>query len=251
MLLSFFRRTLLLLAVLLAPAASAQQQTPLRIAAAADLATCIARLNAASGTGASVTIGASGSFYAQISHGAPYDVFLSADTAYPRALADAGLADPASLFVYAHGRLALWAGTPGVEVDKGLRLLTDPAIRRIAIANPEVAPYGKAARAALQRAGLWEQVRDKLVFGENIAQTMQFVESGNAQVGLVSSAHLAGRRAGWLLPANAYPPIEQGAILTRRGSANPQAMAYLRFLRSDPGRALLAGCGFTLPAGRE
>ena len=128
MLLSFFRRTLLLLAVLLAPAASAQQQTPLRIAAAADLATCVDRLNAASGTGASATIGASGSFYAQISHGAPYDVFLSADTAYPRALADAGLADPASLFVYAHGRLALWAGTPGVEVDKGLRLLLDGVI---------------------------------------------------------------------------------------------------------------------------
>lgn len=247
---SFFRCALPLLAVLLAPAAAAQQ-APLRIAAAADLAPCIDRLNAASGTGASATIGASGSFYAQIGHGAPYDVFLSADTAYPRALADAGLADPASLFVYAHGRLALWAAGPGVGVDSGLRLLADPAIRRIAIANPEVAPYGKAARAALQRAGLWEQVRDKLVFGENIAQTMQFVESGNAQVGLVSVAHLAGRRAGWMLPADAYPPIEQGAILTRRGSANPQAVAYLRFLRSDKGRALLAGCGFTLPPGRE
>ena len=247
---SFFRCALPFLAVLLASAAAAQQ-APLRIAAAADLATCIDRLNAASGTGASATTGASGSFYAQISNGAPYDVFLSADTAYPRALGDAGLADPTSLFVYAHGRLALWAAAPGIEVDKGLQLLTDPAIRRIAIANPEVAPYGKAARAALQRAGLWERLRDKLVFGENIAQTMQFVESGNAQVGLVSSAHLAGRRAGWLLPAGAYPPIEQGAILTRRGSANPQAAAYLRFLRSDQGRALLADCGFALPPGRE
>lgn len=247
---SSFRWALLLLAVVLAPAAAAQQ-APLRIAAAADLATCVDRLNAASGTGASASIGASGSFYAQIKNGAPYDVFLSADTDYPRALADAGLADPASLFVYAHGRLALWAATPGVRVDSGLRLLADPAIRRIAIANPEVAPYGKAARAALQRAGLWEQIRDKLVFGENIAQTMQFVESGNAQVGLVSAAHLVGRPAGWLLPADAYPPIEQGAILTRRGSSNPQAAAYLGFLRSDKGRALLAGCGFTLPPGRE
>lgn len=251
MLLPFIRRCLPLLAALLAPVAGAQQPPPLRIAAAADLATCIDRLNAASGTGASATIGASGSFYAQIGNGAPYDVFLSADTAYPRALADAGLADPASLFVYAHGRLALWSAAPGVPVENGLRVLTDPAIRRIAIANPEVAPYGKAARAALQRAGLWEQVRDKLVYGENIAQTMQFVESGNAQVGLVSSAHLAGRRAGWLLPADAYPPIEQGAILTRHGRANPQAAAYLRFLRSDKGRGQLADCGFTLPPGRE
>lgn len=250
MLQPLFRCALLCIAVLLSPAALAQQQA-LRIAAAADLAPCIDRLNAAFGTGASATIGASGSFYAQISHGAPYDVFLSADTAYPRALADAGLAEPASLFVYAHGRLALWAAAPGIQVDKGLRVLTDPAIRRIAIANPEVAPYGKAARAALQRAGLWEQIRDKLVFGENIAQTMQFVESGNAQVGLVSSAHLAGKRAGWMLPVDAYPPIEQGAILTRHGSANQQAVAYLRFLRSDKGRGLLADCGFTLPPGRE
>jgi molybdate transport system substrate-binding protein len=251
----FSRCSLLFVAVLLTSGAAAQQPSPpfppLRIAAAADLAPCIDRLNAASGTGASATTGASGSFYAQIRHGAPFDVFLSADTAYPRALADAGLADPASLVVYAHGRLVLWAAAPGVSVDRGLQLLTDPAIRRIAIANPEVAPYGKAARAALQRAGVWERIRDKLVFGENIAQTMQFVESGNAQVGLVSSAHLAGRQAGWMLPADAYPPIEQGAILIRRGSPHPQAAAYLGFLRSDKGRALLADCGFALPPGRE
>lgn len=231
--------------------AAAAQQPPLRIAAAADLATCMDRLNAASGIGATASIGSSGSFYAQIRNGAPYDVFLSADTAYPRALADAGLADANSLFVYARGRLALWASAPGINVDAGLRLLTDPAIRRIAIANPDVAPYGKAARAALQQAGLWDQVRDKLVFGENIAQTMQFVESGNAQVGLLGSAHLAGRRPGWLLPPDSYPPLEQGAILTRRGAGNPQAAAYLRFLRSDAGRAVLSACGFTLPPGRE
>lgn len=246
---SFIRCCLPLLAALLAPAAVAQQ-APLRVAAAADLATCIDRLNAASGTGASATIGASGSFYAQISHGAPYDVFLSADTAYPRALANAGLADPASLFVYAHGRLALWAAAPGVQIENGLRVLTDPAIRRIAIANPEVAPYGKAARAALQRAGLWEQVRDKLVFGENIAQTMQFVESGNAQVGLVSKAHLKDRPNGWMLPAGSHPALEQGAIVTARGREHPAAARYLQFLRSDRGRALLAGCGFLLPPAR-
>lgn len=247
---SFLRCALLCAALLVSPLAPAQQP-PVRIAAAADLAPCIDRLNAASGIGATATIGASGSFYAQIRNGAPYDVFLSADTAYPRALAEAGQADPASLFVYAHGRLALWAAAPGIRVDGGLRLLTDPSIRRIAIANPEVAPYGKAAKAALQRAGLWEQLQGKLVFGENIAQTMQFVESGNAQVGLVSSAHLAGRQAGWMLPADSYPPIEQGAILTRRGGADPRAAAYLRFMRSDAARAVLADCGFILPPGRE
>lgn len=180
---SFLRCALLCAALLVSPLAPAQQP-PVRIAAAADLAPCIDRLNTASGIGATATIGASGSFYAQIRNGAPYDVFLSADTAYPRALAEAGQADPASLFVYAHGRLALWAAAPGIRVDGGLRLLTDPSIRRIAIANPEVAPYGKAAKAALQRAGLWEQLQGKLVFGETSRRPC-------------SSSRAAMHRSGW------------------------------------------------------
>ena len=248
---SSFRLLAGLLLLLPLPAAVLAQQAPLRVAAAADLATCMAKINAASGVEATSTLGASGSFYAQIRNGAPFDVFLSADTDYPRALADAGLAEAASLFVYAHGRLVLWSAAPGTKLDAGLNALTDPSIRRIAIANPDLAPYGKAARSALQRAGLWDQLQGKLVFGDNVAQTMQFIESGNAQAGLVSSAHLVGRSNGWALPAGSYPLIEQGAILTRRGAAHPQGAAYLRFLRSDRGRGVLAECGFLLPPVRE
>lgn len=224
---------------------------PLRIAAAADLATCMPALNAGFDGETSVTTGASGNFYAQIRNGAPFDILMSADTGYPQALADAGLADASSMVVYGLGQLVLWSADPGLNTGAGLQLLSDPAVRRIAIASPEVAPYGRAAKAALQQAGLWDRLQGKLVYGENVAQAMQFVDSGNAQVGLVSQAHLKGRRGGWALPAGSYPPLEQAAIVTARGRENPAAARYLQFLLSERGRALLAGCGFTLPPVRN
>ena len=224
---------------------------PLRIAAASDLATCMPALSAGFDGETSVTIGASGNFYAQIRNGAPFDVLMSADTGYPQALAAAGLADGSSMVVYALGQLVLWSADPGLKTAEGLALLTAPAVRRIAIASPEVAPYGRAAKAALQQAGLWERVQSKLVYGENAAQTMQFVESGNAQLGLVSRAHVKERPNGWVLPANSYPPLEQGAIVTTLGKRHPDAARYLQFLRSERGRALLSGCGFLLPPGRH
>lgn len=224
---------------------------PLRIAAAADLATCMPSLNAGFDGQTSVTVGASGNFHAQILNGAPFDILMSADTGYPQALADAGLADGASMAVYALGQLVLWSADPRLDTSAGLALLTDPAVRRIAIASPELAPYGRAAKAALQQAGLWDRLQQKLVYGENVAQTMQFVESGNAQVGLVSRAHVKERPNGWVLPAGSYPALEQGAIVTERGKAHPAAARYLSFLRSERGRALLAACGFLLPPARH
>ncbi len=224
---------------------------PLRIAAAADLATCMPSLNAGFDGQTSVTVGASGNFHAQILNGAPFDILMSADTGYPQALADAGLADGASMAVYALGQLVLWSADPRLDTSAGLALLTDPAVRRIAIASPELAPYGRAAKAALQQAGLWDRLQQKLVYGENVAQTMQFVESGNAQVGLVSRAHVKERPNGWVLPAGSYPALEQGAIVTARGKAHPAAARYLSFLRSERGRALLAACGFLLPPARH
>jgi molybdate transport system substrate-binding protein len=235
----------------LAMSGTAMAAAPLRIAAAADLATCMPSLTAGFDGETSVTIGASGNFYAQIRNGAPFDILMSADTGYPQALADAGLADGASLVVYALGQLALWSADSKLKTSAGLALLTDPAVRRIAIASPEVAPYGRAAKAALQQAGLWDRVQGKLVFGENVAQTMQFVESGNAQLGLVSNAHVKEKPNGWVLPAGSYPALEQGAIVTARGKDHPAAARYLQFLRSAPGRALLAGCGFLLPPVRH
>jgi molybdate transport system substrate-binding protein len=240
---------------------SAQAVPTLQVAAAADLALCMDEINAAfvqanGGAGAVVvkySIGASGTFSTQIQSGAPFDVFLSADMDYPRSLARVGAADAGSLTVYALGRLVLWTNDPKLDPSRGSRLLTDPSVSRIAIANPAFAPYGRAARAALINAGVWAAIQPKLVLGENLAQTAQFVETRNAQVGLVGTSHLptpahAAKGRAWAWPADQYPPLEQGAIVTRRGAANPLAMKYLAFLAGPQGRAVLAGHGFGLPA---
>lgn len=230
----------------------------LQVAAAADLASCIGELNqafskTAGGADIKASTGSSGNFFAQIKNGAPFDVFLSADTQYPRELVKAGLADAASLVVYAHGRLMMWSSDPALDVGVGLRLLSDPKVLRVAIANPDVAPYGRAAKAALERAGVWEAVKPKLVFGENVAQTAQFVETGNAQVGFVGAAHIrnnASKARAWPVPPELFPLIEQGGIVTAKGKSNPLAPKYLDFLRSEAGRALLLKYGFALPAPR-
>jgi molybdate transport system substrate-binding protein len=229
----------------------------LRVAAAADLAPCIEEINsafAASVSGADVTysIGSSGNFYAQIKNGAPYDVFLSADLQYPQELAKVGLADATSLTVYAHGQLVMWTNDPKIDISAGFKRLTAADIQRIAIANPDIAPYGRAAKAALQQAGVWEAVQSKLVTGENIAQTAQFIETGNAQIGFVGKTHVQNKKEtmhgkAWQVPASFYPLLEQGAIVTAKGKGNPLASQYLAFLRSDKGRTVLRKYGFTLP----
>lgn len=236
-------------------AAGAHAAPSLRVAAAADLASCIDRLNArfaegATGAAVDYSIGSSGSLSAQIANGAPFDVFLSADTGYPRKLAAAGDADPDSLVVYALGTLTM-IGAPDLPLAQGIKLLSTPAVRRIAIANPDVAPYGRAARAALQAAGVWDALQPKLVIGENVAQVAQFVRSGNVQIGFVGASHVEAGKRSWPVTSSLYPPIEQAGVVTARGRANPLAARYLRFLAAPTGRQVLAQCGFRLPdAGR-
>jgi molybdate transport system substrate-binding protein len=237
---------------------SASAASVLQVAAAADLANCISELNAAfsktaGGAEVKASIGSSGNFFAQIKNGAPFDVFLSADMQYPGELAKSGQADAASLIVYARGQLMMWSSDPGLDPAIGLRLLSDPRVQRIAIANPDVAPYGRAAKAALEKAGLWQSLKPKLVFGENVAQTAQFVETGNAQVGFVGAAHIRNTTAkarAWPVPAELIPLIEQGAIVTAKGKGNPLAPKYLDFLRAEGGRAILRQYGFVLPEAR-
>ena len=240
--------------------ASAALARPLLVAAASDLGYCIDELVAAYRKTApdaelKVSLGASGNFFAQIRNGAPFGVFLSADMDYPRELARLGAADGATLAPYAIGRIALWSLDPQVDPARGLAaLVADRRVLRVAIANPTTAPYGRAAKAALERDGLWAAVQPKLVVGENIAQTAQFVQTGNAQVGIISFATLhatklkgVGRHA--LVPNNGLAPIEQGAIVTRAGAGNPHAGGFVRFLGSPEARAILARNGFELPAG--
>jgi molybdate transport system substrate-binding protein len=247
-------KLMLLLTALLALPARAE---PLLVAAAADLSYCMDELGAAFRKQApeaelKVSLGASGNFFAQIRNGAPFDVFLSADMGYPAQLARDGAADPATLAPYALGRIVLWSLDPRFDLKQGMPVLKDARLTRIAIANPAVAPYGRAAKAALEAAGLWQAVQPKLVIGENISQAVQFVQTGNSQIGIVSyasvlSPRLKGSGSYYLIPDAGMAPIEQGAVVTAHGKANPLAARFVQFLASPAAREILQRNGFGLP----
>lgn len=231
------------------------------VAAASDLAYCIDDLAAAFRKEApeaqvKVSTGASGNFFAQIRNGAPFHVFLSADMMYPTQLAKAGAADGATLRPYAIGRIVLWTTDPRFDVSQGLAVLRDPRVTRIAIGNPDTAPYGRATKAVLERDKLWEAVQPRLVIGENIAQAAQFVQTGNAQLGIVSLAtvrapKMAGVGRYHLISDAGVAPIEQGAIVTRAGASQPLAARFVRFLASPSARAILERNGFSVPAAND
>lgn len=242
----------------LAPVLSAQGAGGrVAVAAASDLQTVLPALAAdfqkASGITAVVTFGSSGSFVAQIQNGAPFDVFMSADVDYPRRLARAGQADAATLYEYATGELVLWSRhDSGLDVRTGLRLLRDPKVRHVAIAKPDLAPYGRAAVAALQAQGLYDQVKPKLVFGDNISQAAQLAESGNADVGLISHSVALGpamKTAGTFasVPARDHPAIVQAAVLVSSTRHRDAALKFLAFLRGADARRTFAAFGFGPP----
>ncbi len=194
--------------------------------------------------------GSSGNFSTQIQQGAPYDLYFSADIAYPRALKAEGLA-ASEVQAYGVGRIVLWSQSR----DAGkmtLADLADPSIRKIAIANPMHAPYGKRAEEALKTAGLWEEVQAKLVYGENIAQAAQYVQSGNAQVGIIALSlalgpELAKQGSYALIPDKLHQPLEQGFIITKRAADNSLAQAFARFVAGKEARAIMIRYGFVLP----
>ena len=229
----------------------------LRIAAAADLQWAMSELRrqyeSLTHTKLEVTYGSSGNFFSQIHNGAPFDLFLSADVDYPQRLQAAGLAEPQSLYTYAQGQIVLWAlPNGGINLAKlQWNALSQNRVLKIAIANPEHAPYGRAGVAALQKAGIYDQVRQKLVYGENIAQAALFVQSGNAQIGILakSLALSPAMKTGqlWQIPDNLYPPIQQAAVVLNNASNRDAAHAFLQFLKSDAARSILASNGFTVP----
>ena len=187
-----------------------------------------------------VVYGSSGKFNTQIQQGAPYDLFFSADIALPQALAKQGLA-ASDVKPYAFGRIVLWSPTLNAG-RMTLASLTDPKITHIAIANPQHAPYGKRAEEALRAAGVWDQVQSKLVFGENIAQTAQYVQTGNAQIGIIALAlavnpELASKGGYWLIPEKLHQPLEQGYIITKRAEHNALAHCIPMPVMSPPSPA--------------
>jgi molybdate transport system substrate-binding protein len=249
------RRAFLMIAVIALSLASAARAQEIRVAAAADLKFAMqdlaAQFEKQTGTKVDVTYGSSGNFFSQLQNGAPFDLFFSADIDYPRKLEVAGIAEPGTLYEYAIGRIAIWTPADSkVDVTSlGWKTLLDASVQKIAIANPEHAPYGRAAVAALQKAGIYDQVKSKLVYGENISQAAQFVQSGNAQTGIVamSLAVSPGMKDGkrWEIPADMHPPIEQAAILLKNATNKDAARAFLEFVKSKTGRAMLANYGFT------
>ena len=228
---------------------SAQGARVLTVAAASDLQAALPEVikgfERESQATVTVSFGSSGNFFAQIQNGAPYDVFFSADIDYPRQLITSKLADASSLFRYATGRIVLWTrNDSGIDVTRGLTVLRDARVTRIAIANPKLAPYGRAAEAALRHEQLYDEVRGKLVMGDNISQTAQLADSGNATVGILALSLALGpslRSSGtyFEIPASAHPPIEQGAVIvsaSRNKALASQLVAYLK--RPDVVRVL-------------
>ncbi len=249
------RIVLVILAVLIRTPLHAAE--PLSIAAASDLVYCLEEVNKTLAKThpevvINVTTGSSGNFFAQIKNGAPFDLFLSADVQYPRDLIKAGLADEKSLTIYAVGRIALWTTKAEVDVAKGLSVLTTDAVRKLAIANPDHAPYGRAAKAALEHEKIWLLLTNKIVLGENISATAQLVETGNAEAGIVAlslllSPKLANKGHYWEIPEALHPRLEQAAVITNKGVKHPHAQLYLDFLRSEDARKVFDRYGFRLP----
>jgi molybdate transport system substrate-binding protein len=197
--------------------------------------------------------GSSGNFFAQLQNRAPFDVFFSADIEYPRRLEAAGLTVPGTLYPYATGRIVLWVATQSkLDLNRGLQVLLDPAIHKIAIANPEHAPYGRAAVAALRHENLYDQVSTRFVLGENISQTATFVVSGNADVGIVAlslavapSMKDKGRYVE--IPVTDYPAIEQAAVILKSSAHQDIARQFVEYLKTPAIQELLRGYGFTVP----
>ncbi len=206
-----------------------------------------ARFEAESGHRLKLVLGSTGTLYAQISHGAPFDIFLAADEERPRHLEDRSMGVAGSRFTYAEGRLVLIRAGGGPVDFNGLM---DGGFRKLALANPKLAPYGAAAEQALRHAGVWERVAARLVYGENIGQAYTLVATGNADAGFVAFSQIAGMTdppAFWLVPSDWHHAIRQNAVLTKRGAGNPAAEMFLAYLKSEAARKIIRDFGYGTP----
>ena len=198
-----------------------------------------------------VIYGSSGKAHTQIQQGAPYDLYFSADIAFPQALIKNGFAASTEVTQYALGRIVLWSGNEDAP-KMTLANLTDPKITRIATANPKHAPYGKRAEEALRASGLWGKIETKMVYGENITQAAQFVQTGNAQVGILAlslavSPELSSKGGYYLIPDNLHEPLVQGFIILKRAANNKLAKQFADYMGSKDARAIMTRYGFVLP----
>ncbi|MGH9499175.1 MAG: molybdate ABC transporter substrate-binding protein [Terriglobales bacterium] len=228
------------------------------VAAASDLQFAFrdvaVRFEKSSGKQVKLSFGSSGNFFAQIQNGAPFDLFFSADLDYAKKLEMGGLTEPGTLYEYAVGKIVLWARSQSpLDLSSGLRVLPNPSIKKIAIANPEHAPYGRAAVAALRHEKLYDEVAGKLVLGENISQTATFVTSGGADIGIIAlslamAPAMKDKGKYGEIPADSYAPIEQAAVILRTSQHKATAREFLAFVKSAEIVNLLKTYGFSMPA---
>jgi molybdate transport system substrate-binding protein len=249
-----FRATFVLLAALLAVSCPAHADKIL-IAVAANFTVPIQKIAAAfekdTGHRISTSYGSTGMFYAQIKHGAPFDVLLAADEETPARLVKENAAMAGSQFTYAVGKLVLWSAKPGV-VDGAGAVLKQGSFRHIALANPQLAPYGAAAVEVMKAMGVYDALQAKFVNGENIGQAYKFVATGNALLGFVALSHVLkdGAIAGssWIVPQNLYKPILQDAVILGKGKGKPAVEAFVKYLKSAKARAIIKSFGYELSA---
>jgi len=250
---------LLAAAAIFVIAAPASRGNTLTVAAASDLKfaleDCLRAFRKDNpDTEVKVSYGSSGNFCAQIANGAPFDLFLAADKKYPENLIAGGQAVADSLFSYAVGQLVVWVPKSSpIDVESlGIAALNDPAAKKVAIANPEHAPYGQAAVASMKSLGVYDAVKPRLVLGDNIAQTAQFVESGAADIGIIAlslavAPVMADKGRYWEVPLAAFPRLEQAGVITTRAANPAAARALADFLKSESGKAVLKSFGFMMP----
>ncbi len=200
-----------------------------------------------------VSYGSSGNFFAQIKQGAPYDIFFSADASYPSRLEEEGFAVKGQRQLYAIGKIVLWIPKKSaLNLQKGLNLVLEPELKKLAIANPKHAPYGRAAEESLRYYGLLDKVQDKLVFGENISQTAQFVQTGAADAGIIAmslaiSPSMSESGSYWVIPTESYSRLEQVYTVLQRGKGKPSIKIFLEFVQGKKGKKTLSDFGFILP----
>jgi molybdate transport system substrate-binding protein len=250
-----WKSLLIFLPLALCSAIAAAQE--ITVAAAADLQSAMQEIASQfqnkTGTAVKVIYGSSGNFFQQIQNGAPFDVFFSANIDYAGKLDETGLTEPGSYYEYAKGKIVLWVPNGSrIDLSSGLRALLDPAVKKIAVANPEHAPYGKAAVAAMQKENIYDQVKDKLVLGENISQTASFVTSGAADIGVVAlalalSPNMKDKGRYVEIPASDYPPIKQACVILKSSKNKDAARQFVAFVRSPAGADVLKRYGFDVP----
>jgi molybdate transport system substrate-binding protein len=243
---------LLLLAVATALPAAALHADPIRIAVAANFSSpmqqLIQRFEASSPHRIVASYGASGKFVSQIAQGAPFDVLLAADESSVQHLIDANLADPDSRLTYAIGQLVLWSADK-TRVDAAGKVLASGKFTHLALAQPKLAPYGLAGQQVLQNLNLWPALQSKLIFGENVAQTWQFVDSGNAELGFVALSQVLARPGGsyWRVPPTLYQPIRQQGVILKSAANQAASKQFWQFLKSDEARQLIRSAGYLVP----